>query len=258
MSKRRRFVLSSLILSAGLLVIGQLVDLTTRYLGIGFLSLISVGLSVWSLKEGLDNLIEWLIIPALPFLYTLSVALFYFLLPANFFTLVMISLGFAFGMYILLLTENIFSVAAIRTIALFRAASSVAFLLTLITSFFLFDVIFSFRLSFLLNGFLAFGASLVLFIQSLWSVKLEKEIDKKILFSSLVLSFVLGQFTLAISFWPVSVALASLFLTACFYVLLGLSQAEFSGRLFSKTVREYLAVGIGVFITLLLTTKWGG
>lgn len=257
MSKRKRFVFSSLILSAGLLVIASLVDLITRYLGIGFLGLLSVGLTIWSLKEGLDN-IEWLMIPVLPFLYTLGVALFYFLLPANFLTLLGVALAFAFGMYILLLTENIFSVAAIRTIALLRAASSVAFLLTLAAGFLLFDVIFSFRLTCGLNGVLVFLVALALFSQSLWSVNLEKELERKTLFYPLILAFVLGQFAFAISFWPVSVALASLFLTVVAYVLLGLSQAEFAGRLFKRTVREYLIVGIGVFITLLATTRWGG
>lgn len=257
MSKRKRFVITSLVLAAGLLVIANLVDLTTRYLGIGILSLLTVGLTIWSLKEGLEN-IEWLTIPILPFLYTLGVALFYFLLPANFLTLATVAFGFAFGMYVLLLTENIFSVAAIRTIALLRAASSVAFLLSLATCFLLFDVIFSFRLPGLANGGLVFVVSLAVFVQSLWSVELEKELDQKTRFYSLVLALTLGQFTFAISFWPVSVALASLFLTAVTYVLLGLAQAEFAGRLFKKTVREYLAVGIGVFVTLLLTTRWGG
>lgn len=238
-------------------MIANLADLATRYLGIGILSLLSVGLTIWSLKEGLDK-IEWLTIPILPFLYVLGVALFYFLLPPNFITLVVVILSFAFGVYILLLTENIFSVAAIRSIALFRAASSVAFLLALSAGFLLFDVIFSFRLASWLNGILTFLVSFALSLHGLWSVKLEKELDKKTCFYSLILALISGQFAFAISFWPVSVALASLFLTAVSYVLLGLSQAEFSGRLFKKTIREYLLVGIGVFVTLLLTTRWGG
>lgn len=257
MSKRKRFIISSLILASGLLVIANLPDLTTRYFGIGILSFLALGLTIWSLREGLDSA-EWFMIPALPFLYTLAVAFFYFLLPPNPLTLITVVLSFVFGIYILLLTENIFSVAAIRTIALLRAASSVAFLLTLITAFFLFDIVFSFKLAAWLNGILVFLVSLILFVQSLWSVKLEKKLEPKTISFSLFLSFALGKFAFAISFWPVGISLASLFLTAVFYVLLGLSQAEFSGKLFKKTVREYLMVGVGIFITLFLTTRWGG
>ena len=43
---------------------------------------------------------------------------------------------FGIGQYTLLLTANIFSVAAIRTIALFRAAVAVGFVMTLLTGFF--------------------------------------------------------------------------------------------------------------------------
>jgi len=232
MSKRKRFIISSLILASGLLVIANLSDLTARYLGIIILSFLALSLTIWSLREGLDN-VEWFMIPALPFLYTLAVALFYFLLPPSPLMLIIVVIGFVFGIYILLLTENIFSVASIRTIALLRAASSVAFLLTLITSFFLFDVVFSFKLASWLNGILVFLTSLILFTQSLWSVKLEKKMESKIIFFSLLLSFILGKFAFAISFWPVGISLASLFLTAIFYVLLGFSQAEFSGKLFT-------------------------
>ena len=257
MSKRKRFVVTSVCLTAGLLAIANLSSLATRYFGIGFLSLLAAVLTIWSLREGLDSLVEWLVVPILPFFFVLAVALFYFLLPPNLFTLVIVLTLFVFGMYVLLLTENIFSVASIRTIALFRAASSVAFLLTLATGFFLFDVVFSFLGPAWLNALLVFAICLFLNYHSLWSVNLEKKFDRKTFIFSVILALILGQFAYAISFWPVSVALASLFLTASSYVFLGLFQAEFSGRFFKKTIREYLIVGVGVLITLLLTTRWG-
>jgi hypothetical protein len=258
MSKRKKFVFTSLVLAVGLLVITSLVDLEMRYLTIAALGLLALILAFWSLREGLTG-IEWLTIPILPFGYTVSVALFYFLLPSQFLTSVGMALFFALGMYTLLLTENIFSVAAIRTIALLRAASSVGFLLTLVTAFFWDDVIFSFRLSAPANFILISLVSLPLFLQSLWSVNLGERLENRVIIYTLVLSLILGQFALVISFWPVTVALASLFLTASAYVLLGLSQAELAGRLFPKTIREYLLVGLGVFITLIWTTFkfWG-
>jgi len=246
-----------LILSAGLLLIANLVNLTSRYLAIGILEILALLLTFWSLKEGLEG-IEWLTVPILPVFYTLGAALFYFLLPSGILSLLTVALGFAFGMYVLLLTENIFSVAAMRTIALFRAASSVAFLLTLITAFLLFDAIFSFRSSFWVNALFVFLVSWFLSLQGLWAVKLEKKLETQVLFYSFVLAFVLGQLAAIISFWPVGVSLVSLFLTTVDYVLLGLSQAKLADRFFRKTVREYLIVGVGVFITLLLTTRWGG
>jgi len=161
-------------------------------------------------------------------------------------------------MYALLLTENIFSVAAIRTIQLFRAAQAVGFLLTLVTAFFLYDTILSFRLSFWTNALLVFIISFPLILQALWSVKLEDYISPKVWLFSFVLSLVLAEVACAISFWPVNIASGSLFLVTMMYIILGLSQQHFARRLFPRTVQEYLGVGIAVLVIILLTAHWGG
>jgi len=53
------------------------------------------------------------------------------------------------------------------------------------------------------------------------------------------------------------VVVGSLFLTGIEYVLLGLGQAKLEGRLFSQTVREYLLIGLMVFIGMFFATHWG-
>ena len=68
--------------------------------------------------------------------FTAAIALFYFLLPVRWLTRVPVAVLYAVGMYALLLTENIYNVAADRTIALLRAAQSIGYLLTLLTYFY--------------------------------------------------------------------------------------------------------------------------
>ena len=65
-----------------------------------------------------------------------AVAFFYFLLPVRWLTRIPVVVLYAVGIYALLLTENIYNVAADRTIALLRAAHSVGYLLTLDNVFF--------------------------------------------------------------------------------------------------------------------------
>mgnify|MGYP007068819467 CR=1 FL=1 len=57
-------------------------------------------------------------------------------------------------------------------------------------------------------------------------------------------------------FWPISVVEGAIFLTVVMYVLLGLGQSEHEGRLFKQTVREYLVVGIIVFLAMIVITSW--
>jgi hypothetical protein len=256
LTKRQRFIISAFLLSAGLLAI-QLANIPWRYQSILVLTILTYFLSAWALKEGLNG-IEWFTVLILPTLFTAGVGLFYFLLPSGWLTRLPIATLYGLGLYALLLTENIFAVAAIRNIQLLRAAHAVGFLLTLLTAFFLYDTVLSFRLSFWLNFVLVFLISLPLFLQGLWSVKLEERISSQIWFYSLALSLVIAEGALALSFWPVTVSAGSLALITVMYIVLGLSQHHLSQRLIQRTINVYLTVGLIVLAVIIVTTHWGG
>lgn len=252
MNKRKRFVLVSLLLALGLAGT-QLVQVSQRYEAIAVLTLVAIALSVWALFSDLQA-IGWLTVLTLPAMYPASVALFYFLLPANLVARGVLLVLFAFGMYALLLTENIYSVASIRTIQLVRAAHAVGFLLTILTSIFLTGTIYSLRLPFWVNGI---GVVLILFpllLQGCWSVILSAELNFPVIRRSLVLAIVGGGIAVVSSFLPMNPIVAALLVSGYLYVVLGLSQQEFQERLFKKTVQEYLAVGIIVLLAALAVT----
>lgn len=255
-SKRQRFILTAFILSVGLLII-QFFDLSWRYQAIFILSLATYILAAWSLSEGLEG-VEWLTVLSLPTLFTLGVGQFFFLVPANWFTRISIIALFGLGIYSLMLIENIFSVAAIRTIQLLRSAQAVGFLMTLVTAFFLFDTIFSYRLNPWVNSLLVFLVSLPLALPGLWCINLEDKITKRLALHAQIISFVQAEIALIISFWPVTVVVGSLALTSVLYITLGLAQHQLSGRLFKKTVNEYIIVAAVIFVVIFLTTHWGG
>src|SRR4030067_3874746 len=129
MTKRSKFVITSILLSFGFVGI-QLLENQHRFIGIGALTLITIILFVWSLKEGLGRN-STLLVLFLPALFTLGVGLFWFLLPATIFARLPVFLMYGIGIYSMCLTANIFTVSAIRTIALARAAKGVGFVLTL-------------------------------------------------------------------------------------------------------------------------------
>jgi hypothetical protein len=249
-------VVISLILSLGLLAT-QLVFDVYRYATIAGLSFLTAGLTAWSLKEDMRK-IAWLMTLILPSLFTASVSLFYFLLPEKIYVRLVLLVLFTVGMYALLLTENIFTVATLRTIQLLRAAQALGFVFSLIVAFLLFDTIFSFRLSPWLNALLITAASFPIALQGIWSANLEEELTKEVVSYSLALSWVLGQSAFFISMWPVTIIIASLFLVTIFYVGLGIAQQAMVGRLFKQTIREYLQVGIIVLIVVFFAARWGG
>lgn len=256
MTKRVRIVITSILMSIGFLAIQTIPNLN-RFLGIAILSLFSLILFWWSIRESLAFNATLLTL-ILPIYFTFGVGLFWFLIPSNVIAKLPVIILYGFGVYAILLTANIFTVSAIRTIALVRAAKGVGFVITLFTSFLVFDATLSLRshiwITVLLNSVLIFP----LFLQGLWSSILTTKITKQTFFYSLVFSAIIGFLTASFYFWPVSIVVGSLFYTVCSYLLLGLGQAQLELRLFKQTVREYLYVGILVLISILLVTNFRG
>jgi len=255
MRKRQKLVLVTVLLTAGLAVTDW-INFEFRYIWVGVFTVVTWLMSAWSLKEGMNG-IEWLTILIPGTLFFAGSGLFLMLLPDKWVVKSIFVLLCGIAEYFLLLTANIFSVAKIRTIALFRAALAVSFVMTVVTAFFIFNTILSFRQPFWAIGLFVVLGSALLLLPALWAVELKPVLDQRVIRYTWFLALYIGFFGVAISFWPISTAVASIFMATVMYVFLGLSQHHFSGRLFPKTVWEYVPFGLVVLITMLLTAGRG-
>ncbi len=256
LNKRQKIIITAAILTLGLLST-QLVDFTLRFKFIAGLSVLAYFLSLWALWEGI-NFTKAIVLLILPVFFTATVASFYFLLPVRWLTRLPVALAFGLMFYLLLLAQNVFNVAAMRTIPLFRAASTAAFLFTLLSAFFIYNVIFAFNLLFIWNGVVVFLISFPLILQVLWSITMEDRISAEVLIQSLVLSFMLGELAIGFSFWPMRTTIWSLALSSSMYVSLGLATNFLRGKGNRRVVWEYLGIGLVVLVVSFLTTSWGG
>lgn len=255
MTKRRKFLLVSILLSFGLLIVQRL-PVESRYSAVGFFALAAYLLTAWSLFKDLHG-INWLVNLILPTFYPVSVALFYFLLPQAVITRTIVVLLFAISMYGLLLTVNIFAVATTRTIQLLRAARAVGFLLSILTSAFLFHVIFSLRVAGWLVGLLVFAVSLPILWQGVWSYVASVTVKREFYYG-LVGAVAISEMAIALSFWLIEVPMASVVLAMGMYVVLGLFQHDLEGRLFARTIQEYLGFAgiVFVVVTSAVILRW--
>jgi len=255
LDKRQRFAAQTLILTTGILVT-QFIWTDYRFALIVILALATYILTYWSLKEDIRG-IERLILFLLPVGFTISVSFFYFLLPQRMFVRIAVAVVFAIGTYAILLAENIYNVAAERSIQLLRVAQTVGFLLTLIVVFLSANIVYALRLPFYFNGLIIGSTCFILSLQSLWTVNLEQSIEKKLIHYSFIVGLIAAQLAITLSFWPTLPAAYSLLVTASYYCLVGLFQQYFSGRLFGNMVREYIAVFLFILVLTVLTTRWG-
>src|SRR3990167_7624821 len=121
-----------------------------------------------------------------------------------------------------MLTANIYNVAAIRTIALHRAARAVGMLFTLVAAFFLINVLLSLHLAFYLNFLGVIILTGPLYLVQLWSYGLEDYVTRKVALYTFVFTLVTGQMAAIFSFWPLEPINGALILVTVMYVLLGI------------------------------------
>jgi len=255
-SKRQKIVVSSILITIGLLST-QLVNFNLRFHFIAGLGILAYALSLWALWEGI-NLTKVIILMILPTFFAVAVASFYFLLPVRWLTRLPVALFFGLLFYLLLLSQNVFNVAAIRTIPLYRAASTAAFLFTLLSAFFIYNVIYAFNLLFIWNGILVGLISFPLILQVIWSIKMEDNLNLGVVLQSFILSLMLGELALAFSFWPMPTTIWSLALSSSMYIILGLTTQVLRGRESKRVVWEYLGIGAAVLVISFLATSWTG
>lgn len=256
LNKRQKIIITSVVLTIGLLST-QLTDFNLRFRFMAGLGIAAYLLSLWALWEGI-NLTKAIILMILPTFYTLAVASFYFLLPVRWLTRAPVAALFGLTFYLLLLAQNVFNVASIRTIPLYRAASTAAFLFTLLSAFFIYNVTYAFNLLFLWNGLAVMLVSFPLILQVLWSIQMEDRFSVSIVVQSAILSLIMGELALSFSFWPMPTTIWSLSLSSAMYVLLGLTTQVLRGRANRRVVWEYLAIGVIILVVSFLTTSWTG
>ncbi|MBU1000523.1 hypothetical protein KKE78_03970 [Patescibacteria group bacterium] len=256
LNKRQKIVISSVLLTIGLLST-QLVDFNLRFRFLGGLAVFAYILSFWSLWEGL-NITKAFMLLILPTFFTVAVASFYFLLPVRWLTRLPVAFIFGLTFYLLLLAQNVFNVASLRTIPLYRAASTASFLFTLLSAFFIYHVISAFNLFFLWNGVAVMAVSFLLILQLLWTLKMEDTVSVAIIMQSFILSLILGELAVSFSFWPSPTTIWSLSLSSAMYVLLGLTTHFLKGKMTKRMMREYLIIGAIVFLVSFFATSWSG
>lgn len=254
-NKRQKFILAVAILSFGLFYsehfyIGKSSGIVFALLLSFFTDLFFFIANRRDIKENLS----WSIF-IFPFFYSLAFGLFYFLVPTRIITSLMMTVLYAVGLYSLFLSQNIFIVASVRTIALLSSARTVSFILTLVSYFFLANTVLSFHAPVYVSSVLIFIFSYCLLFHSLWTHTLEKSLMTHALWT-LALSFCIFELSLVLWFWPGNPTLLALFLTGFFYAVSGLSHVWFDKRLFRGVIWEYIWVVALVFCILLFFTFW--
>ena len=243
--KRQKFIISVTISSLILFFSEQIFGKGGLYIAV-LLSIFTGVFIFWAERADLkENFSPQIFI--LPLFYTLACALFYFLVPARFLTRIGMASLYALGLYSLYLSENIFIVSSIRTIALLSSARTVSFIITILSYFFLANVVFSLHFNIVVTLLFIFAFSLPLILHSVWTHTLDGNFQTHLEWIALI-ALCLVETAFVLWFWPTTPTIAALFLTGLFYILVGISQVWLDKRLFKGVMWEYIWVAVIVFL----------
>lgn len=254
LDKRQKFVVAVILLSLGLFFSGAAIGRAALIISV-FLAMITDFFLFWSIRADLKENAAWSVF-VLPFFYSLAFCLFYFLIPARLLFRVPLTVIYAFGLYSLFLSQNVFIVASIRTIALLSGARIVSFVITIISYFFITNIIYSLHVFVPISLLLLAVATYPLVYQSLWTYNLQKSVHSLSIWSAGI-TLCLVELALALWFWPSTPTVVALFLAGFMYAAVGLSHTWFEKRLFKNVLWEYVWVAMIVFLILNLFTTWG-
>lgn len=245
--KRQKFVIAVFLLTIGLFYTEFQFSRSGVFISL-FLAVLTDLFLFWGLFQDIKDKFVYEIF-ILPFFYSLSFGLFCFLTP-NFIYRIVLALVYAFGLYSLYLSQNIFVVSSTRTIALLSGARIVSFVVTLVSFFLLTNVVFTFHIIIFPILFLVLFYTYLLLYHSLWTYTLQKITHPLALWVS-ALALCIIELTAILWFWPTKPPITSLFLTGFFYIVAGLSHIWFEKRLFKGVLWEYVWVGFVVIFILI-------
>lgn len=256
LTKRQKIILASILTTLGFMIASQTVNVVfRRYYFIIALGIFSYILTLWSLWEGMTKLKAGVLL-ILPTIYCVSLTSFYYLFTLeNIRWLTRLPMAVIFGLsfYTLLLTQNVFNVASNRAIPLYRAAISGSFVYTILTFFLMFSVILSMNLPFYWNGVVVLLATLPIFIQLLWTIRIE-DLDNQTIIYSLIMAVIAGESSLALSFWNSAPVFKALLLVLIIYALMGLIVDFMRERLNKEAGIWYLVIALSLFILVSLVS----
>lgn len=256
MSKRQKFVLASFLL-VGLMVVPQFLIGFWKYLSIFMISLLVVPIYLWALREAIV-VREAVLLSVLPVLFTLSVGLFWFLLPTGLLIAVALYLFYGIGMYILFLVCNIYAVSLIRTIPLARSAKSVGFVYSLFTVFLFANFISAAGMNVFIASLTVSLFAFIIYTLNNWVAVMDVSHYRIILKYALYASLFVFEVSTILFFWPLTTTVYSLAIATLSYIVIGLGQMAMERRLFPQTITEYIRVTLLIFLGVIFSARWRG
>ncbi|MBP9758087.1 hypothetical protein KBD45_00190 [Candidatus Dojkabacteria bacterium] len=222
------------------------------------LSLIMLVGCVWllNIRSGLE---KFFLITLYSCLNVFAFSLFFEILLINQTRIGQISITLVFSLitaiifYVHSLTANIINYSHIRDIPLVYAARATAYIISLLSEYFIFFIILNSDLNVVLK--VTFSVSVAFFHSYFLLDSIKQKFQNK-LNSALAISLLIVIFDIMLLMWPISSEIKSIILTLIMYICIGISL-EIKERINKSIWIEYIILIISIILLLLFLSSWG-
>jgi len=166
---------------------------------------------------------------------------------------VLASLVIALLSYILILTANILNIGFLEKIPLTQAGRAAHYVMTLISSFLFFSIIFSNTLNVFVKLASVFLVSYLYTLISLWTIGMQY---KQRLLSTFAITLTMSVVAFVLMVWSITSEYSALVMVLIYYMLLGIAL-EIREVLSSRIWLEYTFILVLVVLMLLIVSDWG-
>lgn len=155
--------------------------------------------------------------------------------------------------YIHLLTANIINYSHIKDIPLVYAARATAYIISLLSEYFIFFITINSDLNIFLK---VLSIVSVAFFHTYFLLDSIKQKLQNKIFSSFAISLLILIFTVMLSIWPISSEIKSIILTLVMYICIGISL-EIKEKINKSIWIEYIILIVSIILLLLFLSSWG-
>lgn len=255
-TKREEIAISSIVLTIFMLFLFLVPLGAFKFIFVILFVFFTFGVSLFVGREGLKN-VEYLLLPILPVLFSVSTALFYGIIPERWLTRLFFIFTYGFLIYSIFLILNIFNAAKLKNIQLLKVARTIYFFISAFTVFLFSYVLMSFHIvGFLTSLFLSVFIFLIS-IAFIWSFFLKKAVEATNIMIAIFTAILMFEVSFAISFWPLNIYLAALFFTSIYYSLMGIIDNLLNFRVRGWSYLEYLVLNGIIFLLCVLSLNFG-
>ena len=161
---------------------------------------------------------------------------------------IILTLLFSAFYYYLLLSVNSLCIAAFekKTFPLVRVGKTLIYVTTLFASFLSATIMYKFEYNSSFYFFIAFLVSFLLSLEYFWSQQVGV-----LFFESLLISLIVAEISLALSFYPAEAFFRGLFVASTFFALLGIAESIISHKINRRIYLQYIFILLFVLIILI-------